>query len=219
MGARAGAEGRRLFGLVLAAGRGTRMGGPKALVRAFGAPLVTLHAARLAEAGCARVLVAVRPEVRDALAETGELQATPGVELVAVTTASQAETLDAALAHLRARAASEGAAVDAARDLVVVTPVDLVPPSLATLHALVHALEASGDARDAATPTFEGRGGHPVVVRLGALAPADGAGAGAASGAPLRDRLAGLGARRVRVPVADPAVAGDFDRPEHLPAR
>ena len=51
--------------IVLAAGEGLRMGGPKALLVVDGQPLVTAHVQRLREAGCRPIVVVVRAAIAD----------------------------------------------------------------------------------------------------------------------------------------------------------
>lgn len=213
-----------LFAVVLAAGRGTRMGGPKALVRVDGVTLAERHAARLVEAGCARVVIVVPPDAHAELANAHAFRAN-GVRLVSAVTESQAATLAVGLGVL-ATPASKRADAHATYDvggpgrpdvvaldaLVVVTPVDMLPASAATIARLVAVLRASA-ALDAATPTYGGRGGHPAVVRHRALVDPT-----HPHSLPLRDRLRALGGRRLRIDVDDRAVTADFDTPLDLPA-
>lgn len=199
-----------LLGVVLAGGAGSRMGGPKALLRIDGAPLAVHHARRLLEAGCLRVLVVVPPEACEALSKAFVSLAEPErIELVPAITTSPAESLEAAFLFLERLSTAE---LGAEHTLLVVTPVDLLPAETATIRSLVTAIQESRGALDAATPKLGERGGHPVVARLRVLrtSPAHGP-------TPLRDRLAALGSRRVRIAVNDPNVIGDFDVPGDLP--
>lgn len=180
----------RLFGVVLAAGEGKRMGMPKAHLRVGGARLLDLHTAALREAGAKATVLVVRPP------------AVPGPGVVPALTASQAESLAVGLRVLAGSAQSH--------DLVVITPVNLLSARPSTLAALVEAVRAGALA---ATPVHRGRGGHPVVVRLAALA------GFAEAPSPLRDVLARLGSARVRVVVDDAAVLGDFDTPADVVQR
>ena len=84
------------------------------------------------------------------------------------------------------------------------TKTDLRPPRLDTLCAL-----ATFDS-DAVFPRHRGRNGHPIVVRARLLEPYR----GAVDPPPLKETLAAV---RVAVDVHDPAVLGDFDRPDDLP--
>lgn len=183
-----------LGGIVLAAGEGRRMGGPKALLEVGGAPLVERHVARLVEVGCGSLVVVVRPPQADAV--RAWLRSYPRATVAAVTTSSQSESLAAALALI-------------ATDVTLITPVDLLPAAAATHRALLAALD---DATLAVTPTYDGRGGHPVIVRRALLAGFESA------PRPLRDVLAGAGVARRRIEVADPRVLGDFDTPADLRA-
>jgi molybdenum cofactor cytidylyltransferase len=185
------------FGIVLAAGSGTRMGGPKALLRVGDRTLTERHVERLLEAGCERVVVVTRPELATALVAL----LPPQSIVVEAATESPAESLAVAARCLESSSPTA---------LVIVTPVDLLPATTATIERLLAAVR-DADGVLAATPSHGGKGGHPVVARLSILR------AGLAQ--PLRDRLQALGAQRLRVVVDDPAVIGDFDRPADLPPR
>lgn len=187
MAARAGVDRRsvRLRGIILAAGAGERMGGPKAMLLVQGEPLARIHARRLKEAGCEDVVLVTRPELTAFFVREG------------IAVASRAADPAGSLAvGLGAMPDAEGA--------LVVTPVDAWPVRTSTIACLAAALAAGADA---ATPRFGDRGGHPVVLRASVLR------GFAAAPRPLRDLLAGFGARRVRVDVDDPAVATDLDSP------
>jgi molybdenum cofactor cytidylyltransferase len=187
----------RLHGIVLAAGDGRRMGGPKALVRVGGRTLLEQHLCTLHQSGCAELLAVVRPADADA-ARAMTLRLPFEVTLVAATTPSQAASLVVAVRHLLL-------GTDA---LLAVTPVDLLPPRAETVRALASAL----DDVLAATPRYRGRGGHPALLRAEIVAPYV-----RGETPPLRDVLDALGERRVRIEVDDAAVAGDFDWPADLP--
>lgn len=188
------------FGIVLAAGQGTRMGGPKALLRVGARTLTELHVERLLEARCKPIVVVTRPELASHL----EPLLPAAAVTLGVVTSSPADSLSAAIAWLDQR---ELGWMDADRSAVVVTPVDLLPASVATIEQLLLAVETSHDVL-AASPTLRGQGGHPVVARPSVLrGPA----------VPLRERLGSLGSRRVRVAVDDAAITGDFDSPADLP--
>lgn len=176
------------------------MGGPKALLLVSGVPLLLLHLRRLAEAGCERICVVVRPEVQGGVeAMLRDAPEAALVRLVAAHTDSQAESLaHAARALLREQVQPQAP--------VVVTPLDLLPPSLSTLRALLSA--AGGDGL-AATPVHRGRGGHPIVLRAALLHPY----VTEALPPVLRVLLERVGPRRVRVEVDDASVLGDLDSP------
>ena len=188
---------RPVAAVVLAAGEGRRMGGPKALLLVKGRPLVLQHVERFRKSGCDRVLVVSRPQVAAVIESLGPRDAR--VCIVAAESASQSASLALAL-----RAQLDLSPIDAVDWLV--TPVDLLPPRPDTLRSLVSQLRAGALA---ATPTFRGKGGHPVAIRGELLAPYR---SGPPEDAPpLRDVLARAGARRVRVEVEDGAVVGDLD--------
>jgi molybdenum cofactor cytidylyltransferase len=189
--------------IVLAAGLGSRLGGPKALLL-FGAPPMPLALAHaMARRDCRRVLVVVRESVGARLAPLAKDMAS-AVELV-VSTAPESDgpagSIAAASSVLLARASGAG------EDPVLVTPVDAVPASRATVTALLSALDAVPEAL-AAKPAFEGRGGHPVLVRRSVLSRY-----ASPDPPPLRDVLRELGDKCLAVSVADPAIVADLDTP------
>lgn len=201
---------RDLAAVVLAAGHGRRMGVPKALLAIDGTTLVERHVARLVELGCAPVLVVVRPEtagtVRPRVEHFGLV-----VRVVTARTSSQAESLIAGASVLVPPGSPH-----AIRETIV-TPVDMLPASLATLDTLLAALVRP---LLAVTPTHRGRGGHPIVIGAELLVRLVRTGAEAPEGSQLpslRDVLDGLGPRRARVAVEDAKVLGDFDVPSDLP--
>jgi molybdenum cofactor cytidylyltransferase len=177
--------------IVLAAGRGTRMGGPKALLVVDGEPLVLAQARRLATV--AHEVVVVLPPDLDVAA----LAWPPGLRIVRSAAAEPAGSL-----------ALGAAALGPAARRVLVALVDALPARKPTLAALLAA--ATGGVL-AATPTHHGRGGHPVVVHRSVL--------DAEASAPLRDRLRALGERRVRVSCDDdPAVVTSLKTPRDVQA-
>jgi CTP:molybdopterin cytidylyltransferase MocA len=180
--------------IVLAAGRGERMGGPKAWLLVERKPLLLLHVERARAAGCDPVVVVVSDE-RIASVVGG----IAGVSVAVSREPDQAGSLAVGVRALHALAAKDESAV-------VITPVDALPAKATTLASLFAALD--GGAR-AATPRHAGRGGHPIACRLDVLASY----ATGASPPPLRDCLTALGGGRVRVDVEDPAVGVDLDTP------
>jgi nicotine blue oxidoreductase len=189
---------RRLFGVVLAAGEGRRMGGPKADLTVGGTSLLAAHRQRLEQSGCETTVLVVRPTT----------VVSDGVAIVVrAETTSQAASLARALAVLRAQCDP------APTDLAIVSPVDLLPASVVTLRTLVRAFEARPELA-AATPTYRGRGGHPPVIAFDALATYGRS--PECEVPPLRDVLRSLGRARARVEVDDASVLGDFDRPSDL---
>lgn len=140
-----------IAGLVLAAGAGTRFGGPKGLARtADGEPWVARAVGMLRAAGCGRVLVCVGA----AGAEVAEL-VSEGAEVVVVPDWSEGvgATLRAGLEASRA--------LDV--DAVVVTPVDTPDAPAAAASRVIEALEP-GLRAGIAQAVYDGRPGHPVVI-------------------------------------------------------
>lgn len=192
-------------GIVLAAGEGRRMGGSKALLELHGATLVEHHVARLVEIGCTSVAVVVQPGLAGVVRAL--LQAHREVLVHGVTTGSQAESLAVGVRVLH-QGRSTG------DDVIVVTPVDMLPAEARTYRALLAHLTG---AVVAVTPLHRGRGGHPVVARRAVLSSYE---ADARGSAPtLREVLAAVGVpRRRRVELDDPRVLGDLDTPADVRA-
>ena len=137
----------RIAAIVLAAGRGRRAGGPKALLRVGGATFLE-HAARLLlRPGVDRVIAVLGHEA----ARVRAAASLPDGSMVAVNEAYDGGMLGSILAGLRV-------AEEAGADAVLIHPVDhpLVAP--ATIDRVVAAL-AGGAA--VAVPSYEGRRGHP----------------------------------------------------------
>lgn len=174
-----------VLGLILAAGKGGRMGGPKARLLVGERTLAKAHAERMQEAGATRIVVALGPD-------DATLDVRPGV-VVESTEPEQSGSLARALTAL----------APAPDDVVLVTPVDALPARIATIHALVAALARRFDA---AVPTYGDARGHPIAARASVLL--------AGVGRPLREVLADLGERRALVGVDDPAVTTDLDTPD-----
>lgn len=191
-----------LCGVVLAAGEGRRMGCAKALLELEGATLVEHHVARLVEVGCTSIVVVVRPGTADVVRTL--LREHREARVAAVTTSSQAESLAAGLRVLEEAGGTRG-------DVLIVTPVDMLPAEAGTHHALLACLTG---ATLAVTPMFGGRGGHPVIAHRAMLAPYQAAPAGALPS--LRAVLAQAVERRRRVEVDDPRVLGDLDTPSDV---
>ena len=140
-------------GLVLAAGAGRRMGGPKALVRLTdgGPTLVETAVARVLESGCDRVVVVVGAAGEQAAA----LVAETGAEVVAAEDWDEGmgASLRAGIAHLE----------DAHDDLALVTLVDLPDVTARVMSRVLG--DAVGDGRAAlARAAYDGVPGHPVVI-------------------------------------------------------
>ena len=189
--------------VVLAAGKGARLGGPKALLAwrdgpngARELPLAIAHAEARLAAESERVLLVVRQQVATTL--LGFVR--PGIDLLvshADDAMGPAGSLGAAAERLTGPEVGQ----------VVVTPVDTPPATTETVAALLRALEADPELQ-AARPVHGGRGAHPVVVRAPLLAlfrdPAP---------PTLRDALASLGPACAEVEVADPRSRLDLDTP------
>lgn len=137
-------------GLVLAAGAGTRFGGPKALARAAdGTPWVVLAVRALTDAGCRDVVVALGASATEARAL---VPAAAAALVVDGWEDGLSATLRAALP-----VAAEGA------DAVVVVPVDT--PELSP-EAVGRVVAAAGAAPRAALvqAVYRGAPGHPVLI-------------------------------------------------------
>jgi CTP:molybdopterin cytidylyltransferase MocA len=135
-----------LTGIVLAAGAGTRIGGPKALRRTTdGEPWVARAASLLHLAGCDRVVVVLG---------AGAAEARPLVPDRAFVTVAP-DWADGMSASLRAGLAA------ATGEAAVVTLVDLPDLPLPVVQRVVRSRVRSTDLRQA---IFAGRPGHPVLI-------------------------------------------------------
>lgn len=192
----------RTLAIILAAGDGKRLGGPKALLAwpspsGKDRPLSIAHAEERLAAECAEVLIVVRKTMIPALLGHSR----PGISLLSSDAAADlgpAGSLAFAVSRL-----PEG-------DLIVITPVDTQPAKAETVRALKDRLLADPTLL-AARPVYHGRGGHPVVVRRAAL---DAYKAGPPP--TLRDHLASLGDRVAVVEVPDPTIVLDLNTPSDV---
>jgi CTP:molybdopterin cytidylyltransferase MocA len=187
-----------LVAIVLAAGRGERVGGPKALLawrsRGRDVPLAIAHAEARLEGDSARAVLVVRHRHVAPLA--------PFVgDAVHVIESEAPEEVGPAGSLAYATRALAG------EPLVLVTPVDAVPASEAIVRRLRAALGAD-PALLAVRPRFEGRRGHPVLLRATALEPYR-----RGDAPPLRDHLRALGPAALDVDVDDASVLEDLDTP------
>lgn len=193
--------------VVLAAGRGQRMGGAKALVAirwgdgAGELPLAIAHAMAHLDQGSERVIVVTRIEVARVLSRFAQ----PGVDIVV---SHQPEHLGPA--------GSIRCALDLLRDgpeWLLVVPVDM-PPISTAIRKELFSRAVSDPKLEAVRPTYEGKRGHPVLVRRRALE------ALLRDGGPtnLRELLSGLGERTADVPVIDKRAVVDLDAPEDVRA-
>lgn len=139
-----------MHGLLLAAGAGTRMGMPKALVRGEdGEPWLARGVRALTEGGCRQVIVVLGAAAEDALAL---LEGTGATAVVAADWhAGMSASLRAGLV------AAEGTDAEA----VVVTLVDLPDVGPDVVRRLLLERPAPATLRRAA---YAGRPGHPVVL-------------------------------------------------------
>ena len=148
----------RICGLVLAAGAGTRYGGPKALARTpEGEPWVARAAHALASGGCDDVVVAL-----GAGADAARPLVPRGARLIVVD--DWAEGLSATL--------RAGLASASGFDAVVITPVDTPDaPAEAVRRVIVEALAAASAPHALARAVYRGAPGHPVLVGAAHWAP------------------------------------------------
>lgn len=179
--------------IILAAGRGSRMGGPKALLIVEGEALVIRHVRRLGELRIPRILVVAPSAIAHEVARN-----CPGAQVLGADTSSQAASLRVGMLALEA-------VVPLPRDaLVLVTPVDALPVRKTTIEALLAALH---EGASAAVPQHAGRNGHPVLVRRRLLD---------AYTTPLEPPAlnAHLAPHRTPVEIDDPNTVTNLNRPE-----
>lgn len=149
----------RICGLVLAAGAGTRFGGPKALARAAdGTPWVALAVRMLRDAGCADVLVVLGAAAPEAsLLVPGDARVVVAGDWHEGLGASLRAGLHGALDH----AALTGAVPDA----VLVTPVDTPDASPhAARRVIERGVAVSSAETSLARAVYAGAPGHPVLI-------------------------------------------------------
>lgn len=195
-----GAARAGVVGLVLAAGSGRRMGGPKALARTPSGELLLDRAVRTVRAGgCAQVVVALGAGADEARAQAQTL-VEPGTTVVEVTDhgTGMAASLRSGL----------GAAEGLDPDAVVITLVDL-PDVTPDVVARVVGEGPHDDALRRAT--YDGRPGHPVLLGRVHVTPFVESLLGDEGG---RRYLVGAGCEGV--PCADLATGQDVDTPEEL---
>ena len=191
----------RRIGVILAAGRGRRMGCTKQLVLWKGAsgqkPLVTSAYDAIVEV-CDEMVVVVG---HDADAVAAALADRPFVK---VQSDPDADMFQSVRAGLDAAHAADPPAT------IVLQPGDHPEVAAATLLKLLNAAEQNLE--KAVMPEYQGRGGHPVLIPPAIVKMLRSA-----------DCRAGLGAfwcdhpdLRIRLPVDDPTVCYDVDTAERL---
>jgi len=192
-----------VVGIVLAAGAGTRMGGPKANLDFRGTPLITRAVRTAFAGGCDHVLAVVGAEVE---------QASQNAENAGAVTVVNAAWADGMGLSLRAGLDGiELAFPEASAALVLL--VDQPDITASAVAAVISAQCGPADDAILAAAVYEGRRGHPVLV-------------GRAHWPALRPTLTGdVGARAylqghrdelILVPCEDLADPRDLDRPEDL---
>jgi CTP:molybdopterin cytidylyltransferase MocA len=189
----------RLLGIILAAGDGKRLGGPKALLAwpspsGKDRPLCIAHAEERLAVDCSEVLIVTRKTMVPAL--LGFVR--PGIHLLssdANADLGAAGSLSVAVARLPPG------------ELILVTPVDTQPARAETVRALLERLVAEPRLLGAKA-SYHGRGGHPVLLRREALEVYK-----TKVPPPLRDHLHTLGDRVASVEVSDPTVVLDLNTP------
>lgn len=205
---------RHAVTIVLAAGLGRRLGGPKARLAwpcdadlggdsPAAEPLAWAHARARLHCESARVLVVTRAELADALSAW---PVPAGAELVVSTEPDDVGPAGSIAAA--ARRLQDDHALSATSLRAIVTPVDCPPVRGEVVAALLAALEPA-QARTspvAARPRHEGQRGHPIAMTgelftayLGADRPS------------LRDVLRAHAPRVCDVEVSDPGVLADLD--------
>jgi molybdenum cofactor cytidylyltransferase len=188
-----------IHSVILAAGSGSRLGGPKALLawrlmpKGSVVPLAAAHLEARAPEG--PVLVVVREAVAHALRRHAPHAFSSACRLLV---SHAPDGLGMAGSITAAMSALSGA------ERVLLTPVDVPPASTDTVRALAAALDRPGVR--AARPVHGGRGGHPVLVEGSVLDAYR-----AAHPPPLREVLCALGAGWADVAVEDPKVLVDLD--------
>lgn len=137
-------------GIVLAAGRSSRMGEPKALLRLHGETFLERAIDILAEGGCDSVSAVLAPG--EAARQPGEIARRKGA-IPVENPLPDAEQIDS----LRVGLASLPDAVEAA----VVLPVDHPLAEARTVREIIRAFRASG--QPIIRPVYNDRPGHPVL--------------------------------------------------------
>jgi molybdenum cofactor cytidylyltransferase len=193
----------RVVSLILAAGKGERIGGPKALLlwpssRGGGKaeiPLAIAHAEARLAAESARALIVTRGPIVRALLR----YVRPGIELLSSDAGDDLGPAGSIAFGIR-RIGDASA--------VLITPVDTPPARAETVASLLARLEQGDPPPIAVRPRYREHAGHPVVARPSALDIYQQPGP-----PPLRDHLKTLGDRCVEVEVDDASVRLDLNTP------
>ncbi len=190
-------------GLLLAAGAGRRMGGPKALLRdREGVPFLDRAVGRLLDGGCATVTVVLGASATDARTLLDEAGWTADDAVEVVVAHDWDEGMGASLrAGLRSLAGGGGEAA-------LVSLVDLPDVGADVLRRVRGAAAGAGALVRA---TYDGRPGHPVLIGRDHWA---GVLATAAGDRGARDYLSSHDAEPCEC--GDLATGRDLDRPEDL---
>ncbi|MBF4631988.1 NTP transferase domain-containing protein [Clavibacter michiganensis subsp. phaseoli] len=152
-----GRSARRIAGVVLAAGAGTRFGGPKALAtHPDGTPWLATAVRALADGGCSPVLVALGASADEAAALLGTLPEADGALVVRAD-----DWADGMSASLRA-ALRAAAALDPPPVALAVVPVDVPDLDAATVRRTLDT--APVDSSTLRQAVFRGRPGHPALL-------------------------------------------------------
>lgn len=184
-------------GLLLAAGAGTRMGLPKALVRdASGIPWLTRSVEVLRAGGCSAVTVVLGASADEAASLLADDPA-----LAVVRCADWASGMGASL-----RAGLEALAAAPADDAAALVHLVDLPDVTASV---VHRVLAQADGVPLARAAYDGKPGHPVLLGRAHWAAVAAAAAGDRG---ARDYLAAHADEVVLVECGDLATGADVDR-------
>ena len=192
--------------VVLAAGRASRVGTPKALVSVQDVPWIERQLERLAECGARRVLVVFGHAWEAHLAALGWAARAAEAPLPMLGTVVEVVRNDAP-ERGPFSSLQTGLARVAEGQAAFVLPVDVPCPGRPVWRALADAVERGAEA---AIPTRDARGGHPVLLSSALAAklraaPAD---------ARLDVELRACGERVARVEVDDGRVLANLNAPE-----
>ncbi len=205
--------------LVLAAGQGRRMGGPKALLQWQGRTLLEAVAEAYLEAGVPLVVAVVNPRIPPHLPSNwSRLEEDERADVAREETGRFCWTGPVSAEKPMMESVRWGlqAILPLRRQWIFLHPVDTGPPPPSVVEQLHRRLsEHAGKDRRAiaAKPTSGGRGGHPLLLHARALerlpwqeAPT------------LRDALSVLDSEEMlRVETTDARVLRNWNRPEQLP--